>query len=72
MPVQAFDQETLEKAQEKVYSEQIYASIKQVPKTAAGFSKYFTNIRGKQNDLYAYIKNIPTTAIEEIFKEVEI
>ena len=43
-----------------------------MPKTAAGFNKYVTNIKGKQNDLYEYIKNIPTKAIEDIFKEVEI
>ena len=67
-----FNTETLSKAKDQALTEQTKSTLKQIPKTPAGFEKDFNALKGDEASLIAYLKNIPTATVEALFKKAEV
>jgi len=70
----SIDEATLKRAQEMALQEQTNATLKSIPKTAAGFVKDFSGLKrsGDKTVMLAYLKNIPVAQIEAFFKRTEV
>lgn len=55
-------------------AEQTNATLKSIPKTAAGFVKDFSGLKRSSDKsvMFAYLKNIPVAQVEAFFKRTEI
>ena len=55
-------------------AEQTNATLKSIPKTAAGFVKDFSGLKRSSDKsvMFAYLKNIPVAQFETFFKRTEI
>ena len=70
----SIDEATLKRAQEMALQEQTNATLKSIPKTAAGFVKDFSGLKrsGDKTVMLTYLKNIPVAQIEAFFKRTEV
>ncbi len=66
------DAEVINKAVEITQEKVNKQLLKSVPKTAAGFESDFNSLKKDMPTFYAYIKNIPTDTVVDLFKTVEI
>lgn len=47
-------------------------TVKNIPKTAAGFEKDYNALKNDQASLLAYLKQVPPKTVEALFKKAEV